>query len=253
MKAGQPTTNDQVDLYKSDAANFKVAHAQALAHGDATTAIRFVRCLGRVWYRLPFAEGYALARASLALSGATAAADRANALVRAAYFAIHLAGELEAAGDLLSEAESLYTQLGDMMGLAEVLSCRAARAAKVGDYDEAVTAAEKQSALARELGDADLARLADLRLADVLSFRAIENEDRADAARSRAIFKSRQQELPELASRFEEIILYSALAVVELRSATTRRRPRSAGRGCSGYSTSGSSVHPTSFSLSGGP
>ena len=122
VKAGRPTTNEQVDLYKSDAANFKVAHARALAHGDATTAIRFVRCLGRVWYRLgPFAEGYALARASLALHGG-ADADRANALVRAAYFAVHLGGELEAAGDLLSEAESLYTQLGDMMGLAEVLS-----------------------------------------------------------------------------------------------------------------------------------
>ena len=68
VKAGRPTTNEQVDLYKSDAANFKVAHARALAHGDATTALRFVRCLGRVLYRLgPFAEGYSMARASLAL------------------------------------------------------------------------------------------------------------------------------------------------------------------------------------------
>ena len=215
MKAGRPTTNEQVDLYKSDAANFKFAHARALAHGDATTALRFVRCLGRVWYRLgPFAESYSLARASLALRGG-ADVDRAYALLRAAYFAVHLGGELEAARDLLSEAESLFTRLDDRMGLAEVLSCRAARAAKVGDYDEAVAAAEKQSVLARELGDADIARLADLRLGDILSFRAIEHEDRADATRSRAIFKSRQQELPELASRFEETILYSALAVVE--------------------------------------
>lgn len=215
VKAGRPTTNDQVDLYKSDAANFKVAHARALAHGDATTALRFVRCLGRVLYRLgPFAEGYSIARESLALRGG-ADVDRANALVRAAYFALHLGGELEAAGDLLSEAESLFTQLGDKMCLAEVLACRAARAAKVGDYDEAVEAAEKQGALARELGDADIARLADLRLADVLSARAIEHKNRTDAARSRAIYKSHQQELPGLASRFEETIMYSHLALVE--------------------------------------
>ena len=215
VKAGRPITNEQVDLYKSDAANFNAAHARALAHGDATTAIRFVRCLGRVLYQLgPFADGYAMARASLALRGG-ADADRAYALVRAAYFALHRDAELEAAGDLLSEAETLFTQLGDKMGVAEVLACRAARAAMLGDYDEAIAAAEKQSLVARELGDADLARLADLRLADVLSARAVEHEDRADAARSRAIYESHQQELSDVASRVEETILCSHLAVAE--------------------------------------
>ena len=43
----------------------------------------------------------------------------------------------------------------------------------------------------------------------------MEHEDRADAARSRAIFKSRQKSFPDLASTFGDTIFYSALAVVE--------------------------------------
>jgi predicted ATPase/class 3 adenylate cyclase len=215
VSSGRPTSNAQVDLYKSDAANFKLAHTRALAHGDAASAVRFVRCLGRVLWRLgPFADAYAVARASLALPGG-ADDDRAYALLRTAYFAVLLGGEFESAGDLLAEAESLFAQLGDRAGSAEVLACRAKLAEMEGDYDEAIRCAEKQKALARELGNDDIARLADLRLADALAGRAIEKDDRAAAERSRAIYKGLEPELLRLGSKFEETAISSALALVE--------------------------------------
>ncbi len=155
-----------------------------------------------------------MARASLALPGG-ADDDRAYALVRAANVAVIQSGELESAADFLTEAESLFAELDDGAGLAEMLACRSLLALRVGDYDEAVAYAEKQRALARELGDSDLARFADLRLADALSARAMETEDRAAAERSRAIYRALERELLHFGSKFEEINISWALSCVE--------------------------------------
>jgi predicted ATPase/class 3 adenylate cyclase len=214
-RAGRPTSDELVDHYKADAANFRIALARALARGDAASALRFVRCLGRLLYRLaPPGDAYSIARASLALPGG-ADDDRAYALVRAANFAALLGGEVDAAQDQLSEAEALFEQLDDGAGLAEVFACRSTLASIVGDYAEAIGFAEKQAVLARELGDADLARFADLRLADALSARAMEEGDRAAADRSRAIYKAYEREIRDFGSTFEETILYTRLAIVE--------------------------------------
>ena len=213
--SGRATTNEQINRYKVDAANFRVALSRALADGDAATALRFVRCLGRLLFRLgPFVEAYSIARASLALTGGSDD-DRAYSLVRAANFAALLGGETDAARAQLAEAEVLFSALDDGMGLAEVYACRSKLGEVVGDYDEAVGFAEKQAALARELGDADIARFARLKLADALSARAIEEDDRAAAEQSRAIYAALHRDLGTLDSEFERVAINDSFALVE--------------------------------------
>ena len=214
-QTGESTSDEKVDLYKSDAANYNVAHARALADGDAASALRFVRFLSRALYRVrPFAETYAMARSSLALPGG-ADDDRAYALVAAANVAV-VRGESDAARDLLDDADASFEQLDDGEGLAAVLATRSTLATVVGDLSAAMELAKRLGQLGRELGNERVARLGDLKLADALAVRALEEGDRAAAERSRALYEAWERKLPQLGSKVEESIMYWCLGLVEL-------------------------------------
>ena len=93
---------------RSDRANFREAHARALAAGDVGSALFFVRSLGRVMDMTgsPLTESYAMGLASLASAGGPDE-HRAYALVRTASFAIQL-GESDPAREMLSQADVLF-------------------------------------------------------------------------------------------------------------------------------------------------
>ena len=214
-RTGESTSDEKVDLYKSDAANFKVAHARALADGDAASALRLVRFLSRTLFRVrPFEESYSVALSSLALPGGDDD-DRAYALVAAANVAV-VRGEIDAARDLLDDADTFFEQLDDREGLAAVLSTRSTLATVFGDPSEAMDLAKRLGQLGRELGNEWVARLGDLQLADALVVRALENGDLAAAERSRVLYAAWERKLPELGSKIEESIMYWCLGLLEL-------------------------------------
>src|SRR5262249_30723537 len=114
---GRYTSDAQLGRFTADRANFRLAQERAIADGDPASALRFIRCLGRILYRLgPFDDSYSIARASLSLEGG-AVDDRAYALVRTASLA-SLSGELESADAMLTDAEMLFQKLDDVVGLA---------------------------------------------------------------------------------------------------------------------------------------
>jgi predicted ATPase len=121
---GVPTSDERRDRFLADRANFREAHARALAAGDARSALRLVRCLGRVsnMTGTPTTESFDSGLASVALDGGEEE-DRAYALVRTASFADQL-GKFERARDLLSEAERMFETLGDARGLADAIGWR---------------------------------------------------------------------------------------------------------------------------------
>ena len=214
-RPGRTASTELVDRYRADAANFRLASTRALADGDVVSALRFVRYLGRLLYRLgPFAEGYSIACASLALPGGDDD-DRAYSLVRAATFALHIDGKIDSAHVQLSDAEALFRKLNDRAGLVEVFACRCKLGQFVGDYDEASASAEKQAAIARELDDPYLARWADLNLADTLCARAIEEEDRRAAEQSRVLYEAAGRGLGADESEFEAVARNNARSFVE--------------------------------------
>jgi predicted ATPase len=154
---GRPTSDGQRNRFIRDRSNFREAHRRALATGDARSALRFVRCLGRVsnMTGTPATEMYETGLASLALAGG-ANEDRAYALVRTASFADQL-GEFESARALLSDAESMFETLGDARGLADAIAWRSDVEFRSGSFDQAAAQAERLAAIGAELGDADIA------------------------------------------------------------------------------------------------
>ncbi len=217
--SGLPTFDEQLERFKADRPNYAVAHARAIARGDGASAVRFARRLNRCVWRLgPFLEGYAVLVASLELPGA-ADDDRGYALVGAANFAVLLDGELESARRFLAQAEALFERIDDKVGLTEVLAVRSKIGEMVGDYTEAVTSAERMAELARELGNPDIARWADLKLAAALCARALEEGDLAAAEQSRALYEKVRGHFATLHAGFEESAesaLNDSLALVEL-------------------------------------
>jgi hypothetical protein len=184
-------SDEQRDLYVSDRANFDEAHARALASGDGASALRFVRRLGRATQvtGLRARDWYARCAASIALPGG-ARDDRAWALVRTARIAV-ITGEFAQARSWLDEADALLEQLEDWHGSADALGARCVVELSTGDFDQAFELAERLAALARVLDDVDRAGAeseAEWALAYALLGRALVDDDRSLAERSRALF-----------------------------------------------------------------
>ena len=215
-------SDEQRDLFVSDRANFDEAHARALATSNGASALRFVRCLGRVMGVIGALarNWYARAVASIALPGGTRE-DRAWALVRTARVATVI-GEFARARSWLDEADVLFQELGDGHGSADAIGARCVVELSTGNYDRAVELAERLAALAQALDDADPAAAAarartpseaEWTLAWALLGRALEENDRAAAERSRAIFAARADAaaatgtLVEQASRLHDLAI----------------------------------------------
>jgi tetratricopeptide (TPR) repeat protein len=210
----RPPSDEQRDHFLCDRANLREAHARALAAGDAASAVRFVRCLGRIMDMTgsPLTDSYATGLASLALPGGTDE-DRAYAMVRTASFADQL-GQFGAARDLLSKAAALFEELDDALGQADALAWRADVEFRTGNYGEAVAHAERLAAIGKALGDADIASRAELLLADAYLGRAIADGDREAAERSRELMEAEVRYMAK-----SESALYRATALSGLSAA----------------------------------
>ena len=207
----RPVSDEQVRGVRSDRENFRTAHARALAAEDGAIAVRLVRCLARILFRIEPTESHAVVRASLALPGA-ALDDRAYALVRLASFE-SVWGDHDWAKSMLSEAEALFERLGDRLGLVDATAWQSAIAAMQGEYDGAIALAEKLARLAAELDDPDVARYADQALGDALGSLAVENDDRVAAERSRPLQEARVRAAARYESGIEEFSAMGRLAL----------------------------------------
>ncbi len=193
-------SDEQRDLFVAERANFGEAHARALATGDGASALRFVRRLGRVTGVVggDARDWYARAVASIALPWGVRE-DRAWALVRTARIA-DVTGEFARARSWLDEAEALFEELGDRHGSADAIGARCVIEVSTGNYDSAVELAERLAALGQAIDDADPAAAAartrtpseaEWTLAWALLGRALEEDDRSAAERSRALFATK--------------------------------------------------------------
>jgi predicted ATPase/class 3 adenylate cyclase len=184
-------SDEQRDLYLSDRANFNEAHARALATGDGAGALQFVRRLARATQETGSRarDWYARCAASIALPGG-AREDRAWALVRTARIAA-ITGEFDQARSWIEEADVLLEELEDLHGSADALGARCVVELSSGNFDQAFELAEQLAALARVLPDADRAGAeseAQWALANALLGRAVVDNDRSSAERSRGFF-----------------------------------------------------------------
>jgi predicted ATPase len=151
---GQESSEDQA-VYRTERANYRQAFARALAVGDGDAAHRFVRFLGDYWHaNRELAEGFDLARRALLLA-ARDPNDRAHALHRAGRLAFEL-GDEELARGWFSAAERALAEHRDDHGLWQVLQERAFYEAVNGNYDDAVSFAERALRLAGPLRQDEL-------------------------------------------------------------------------------------------------
>ncbi len=209
---GRPTSDEQRDRFLRDRANFREAHARALKAGDGTSAVRFVRCLGRAIgvTGSPLADAYVTGLASLALPGGTEE-DRAYALVRTATFADG-SGEFDSARDLLSEAKSMFEHLEDARGLADATAWQSDVEYRSGNYGDALAHAERLAALGEDIGDADLASWAERFLGQALLGRAIADGDREAAERNHSLWLGQLQYSASLDSALDRAMVRANLA-----------------------------------------
>jgi len=212
---GRPTTDEQRERFVADQANFRQAHSRTIDAGDGARAARFVRRMGRaMWLAgLPVRDAYARALASLALPGA-AKPDRAYALVRAAYGG-YVLGELGEARQLLSEAETLFDDLGDQRGLAEALRWRSSLEDGDGNYALSAALAERVAAIGEAIGDDDIAMMGTNQLWYPLFAQAVMDGDRDAAERSRVLAEAnvRYEADKTDSSSLERAATLSALAL----------------------------------------
>jgi tetratricopeptide (TPR) repeat protein len=112
----------------------------------------------------------------------------------------NLTGDLTRARSFLDEADGLFEELEDGHGAADAIGARAVTELSTGNYDQAVELAEQLAALTQSLEEADpTAAAARTRnpteaqdvLAMALLGRALVEDDRASAERSRAFFAAR--------------------------------------------------------------
>src|SRR4029077_18549020 len=104
------------------------------------------------------------------------------------------------ARSLLAEADALFEELEDGHGAADSIGARAVTELSTGNYDEAVELAEELATLTKSLETADPAAAAarartPTEAQDVLAWallgRALKEDDRASAERSRGFFAAR--------------------------------------------------------------
>jgi predicted ATPase len=224
-----PTSDEQLDRFASDQANLREAHTRALGAADGGSAVRFVRCLGRVMNLTgsPLTDSYARGRASLALPGGTKE-DRAYALVRTASFADGL-GELDSARDLLCEAEVLFEELQDLRGLADGIGWRCDVEFRCGNYDGMAELAERLAALGKVADDVDITSWAQGFRAAAHFGRAIAKGDRKAAERSRVLAETQVRYAAASASSHERAfaltnLAYSLFALGEYSEAVSTAR-----------------------------
>ena len=211
----RPTTDEQRYGFISDRANFREAHGRALAAGDAASALRFVRCLGRVMNMTgsPPTDSYTTGVASLALPGGHAG-DRAYALVRTASFANH-AGLFDSARELLSEAEDSFRELGDPLGTADAVGWQSDVALRMGRFAEAVALGEKLAAIAEDLDDRRIASDADEVLGLALLGRALVDGDREAAQKGYAFIAAEMESVLESEPVLEQVVARANLALAQ--------------------------------------
>lgn len=208
-----PVSDEQRDLFVRERANFHEAHDHALATGDGATAVTFVRYLSRVTFILAAAsrDWYAKQVASLALPGGTRE-DSAYALVRTASVA-SLLGEAAHGRSLLDEADALFEQIADEHGSADAVASRCDVETRTGNYDEAVALAERLTANAANQADPALGSLAERLLAWALLARALGEDDREAAERSRALLAARADRVAESSTLTMQAAMLGNLAL----------------------------------------
>ena len=139
---GRPHTTEQFERFRADEANFRLALMGAIAEGDARSALRIVRFLGRLWYDIgELRDSFPIAKAALALEGGEVE-DRGHALVGTSLFAGEV-GEVAEARAMLAEAETLFGHLDDPGGLADAGIRRAYLESVLGNPREAIDFAER--------------------------------------------------------------------------------------------------------------
>ena len=215
-------SDEESGLIVSERANLSEAHARALATGDGATALKFVRRIGPVrnFIGISARDWYSTALASLALPGGTRA-DRAYALVSTARVA-SLIGDFARARSWLDEADSLFDELADHDGEAFVLEARCWLEVRSGNYDEVFELAERLATLSQSSDDDDAASAAakarmsseaESNLAWALLGRAVDNNDRKAAERSREIFAARADAAATTGTLMEQAAWLSDLAI----------------------------------------
>jgi predicted ATPase len=211
----RPTTDEQRYRFISDRANFREAHSRALVAGDAASALRFVRCLGRVMNMTgsPPTDSYTTGVASLALPGGHAE-DRAYALVRTASFADH-SGLFDSARELLSEAEDLFRELEDPHGTADAIVWQSDVALRMGRFGKAVALGERLAAIAEDLDDRGIASDADEVLGLALLGRALVDGDREAAQRGYALMAAEMEYVVEYEPVLEQAVARANLALAQ--------------------------------------
>ena len=211
----QPTTDEQRYRFISDRANFREAHARALVAGDAASALRLVRCLGRVMNMTgsPPTDSYTTGVASLALPGGHAE-DRAYALVRTASFADH-AGLFDSARKLLSEAEDSFRELGDPYGSADAIVWQSDVALRMGRYTDALALGEMLAGIAKDLDDRRIASDADEVLGLALLARALVDGDREAAEQGYAFMAAEMEYVVESEPVLEQVVARANLALAQ--------------------------------------
>jgi predicted ATPase len=149
---GRSRTAEQIERFRADEANFRLALSHAIEEGDGTSALRIVRFLGRLWYdRGELRDSFAIARAALDLSGGEPM-DRAYALVDVSLLAGDVVGA-DAAREMLAEAEALFAARGDEGGLADTAIRSAFIESTSGNPRKAIQLAERALELAQRNGD----------------------------------------------------------------------------------------------------
>lgn len=126
----------EVSLFDADRANYRVVLLDALADGDADTAISLVAALAGFWLAEgEIADSYGLTRAALELPGGSER-DRGWALRFAAQLVTELS-DFDESTRLLADAEENARSRDDQALLSAVFRSRSLLRGRLGDYEDA--------------------------------------------------------------------------------------------------------------------
>jgi non-specific serine/threonine protein kinase len=132
--------------------NMRAALERLIAEGDPG-AIQLAGALGEYWFLRGFlSEGKHLLDRALAITNGADPAAKARALWAAGKLAWRL-GHYDHANARLDAAKAVYTELGDLEGLAHTMLDLGVTAEKAGDDETAIERYEAALALFRDVGD----------------------------------------------------------------------------------------------------